>query len=497
MAPITNPARGSADMPDGDANISSAVSRLRHAPPFLLWLPVACLAVLALVIRIRLAGANEFPTVDGVEYMVQARYLLDHGIPPFSCFPPGWPLLISVPLLWLDRSDPMALLRAAQGVNVVAGTLLVLLTFRLLRRRLGYPLALLGMTVMALLPENLILSKGDLSDTTYACGLLVSWLLYEKGRKGSAGLMFGLTYLIRPEAILAGVGLLAHEIRRTRKPPRTMILGLLVPILPYLVFIRLASGAWGLSSKDVALSQSLSAHPGFEYFALIRHNLTALAPLLTGMLGLPLVILACWGLVRARNRWLWMLLPLLPVPLIINPMVPRFWQPYVPFFLLGAGLAGKDLAGRIRTGRPLAAAVLVVLAMGGFYQATRDDMIFVEQDTEAYYGLKDAGTWLRPRVQQKTIIAAYKPYTSFWAGCRFTRLPDEDNTEALVAWVRNSGARYLIVNVLVAHTQRKALDPLLQKPLPKNLADKLELVQLFQYDLVEHNTAVYRVKQTP
>ncbi len=484
-------------MPVGRETISSVTARLRHAPRFLMWLPVAGLAVLALVIRIRLAGANEFPTVDGVEYMVQARYLLDHGRPPFSCFPPGWPLLISVPLLWLDRSDPMALLRAAQGVNVVAGTLLALLTFLLLRRRLGYLLALLGMAVMVLLPENLILAKGDLSDTTYACGLLISWLLYERGRKGSAGLLFGLTYLIRPEAILAGVALSAHEAWRTRKPPRAMILGLLAPVLPYLVFIRAASGTWGLSSKDVALSQSLSAHPGLGYFALIWHNLTALAPLLTGMLGIPLVALACWGLVRARSRWLWMLVPLLPVPLIINPMVPRFWQPYIPFFLLGAGLAGKELTGRIRAGRPLAAAILVVLALGGFYQATRDDMIFVKHDTEAYFGLKDAGTWLRTRVQPETVIAAYKPYTSFWAGCRFTRLPDEDNTEALLAWVRNSGARYLIVNVLVAHTRRKALDPLLQKPLPGHLAAKLELVQLFQYDLVEHNTAVYRLKQTP
>ncbi len=468
-----------------------------RARDLLAWLPVLVLVTVALILRIRLAVANEFPTVDGVQYMHQALYLLAHGRPPFSCFPPGWPALISVPMLWLDKADPMDLLRAAQGVNVAASTLLGLLTFFLLRRRLGYLPALLGLAVMALLPANLILAKGDLSDTTYACGLLVSWLLYDRGRKGASGLLFGLTYLVRPEAIIAAVALLAHETWLRRRPPRAMLLGLMTPVLPYLVFIRTASGTWGLSSKDVALGQSLSAHPGLGYLDLIWSNLRLLAPLLTGMLGLPLVILALWGLIRARSRWLWMLAPLLPVPLIINPMVARFWVPYVPFFLLGAGLAIRELAARFPSRRWPATLLLALLALGGLYQATRDDMIYVKHDTEAFFGLKDAGAWLKPQVDPETIIAAYKPYTSFWAGCRFAKLPDDDNIDALLTWTRNSGARYLIVNVLVTRTLMPVLDPLLQKPLPPRLARRLELVQLFEYDLTEHNTAVYRVKQTP
>ncbi len=460
------------------------------------WLPVALLSCLALIIQWQLATANHFPTVDGTQYMDQARILTTEGRLPFSCFPPGWPLLISVPLLFLNQADPMVLLRTAQGANILLGLVLALTTFLFLRTRLGYWPALVGMAVIILLPENLILAKGDLSEISYASGLMTAWLFFERGRKETSGVFFGLTYLIRPEAIIAAVGLLIHDSLRNRKPSGRMTLGLAIPVLPYLAFIKIASGNWGLSSKDIALTQSLASHPGGDYLHLIIHNLGQLGPLLTGMLGIPLVLLSLWGFWRGRGSWLWLLAPLLPVPLIINPMVVRFWYPYVPVFLLGAGLALLDLKLLLPRGKFLAAGLLIV-TLGGVGYASRDDMIFVRHETEAYYGLKDAGLWLQPMVEPETIIAAYKPYTSFWAGCRFLKFPVEPNTAALVAWAKNHHAEYFIVNVLVAHTTVKALDPLLQKPLPNPYAKELELVQLFQYDIVEQNTAVYRVIKSP
>ena len=77
-----------------------------------------------------------------------------------------------------------------------------------------------------------------------------------------------------------------------------------------------AGGAWDISSKTVALTQSLEAHPGLGYAGLIGANLVKLAPLLTGQLGVPLALLAAYGVVRHRGAWAWLLLPLASVPLV-------------------------------------------------------------------------------------------------------------------------------------------------------------------------------------
>lgn len=472
-----------------DRNTSTTLLDSRWLAPGLL----AAILAAALLLRIRFASLNEWPTVDGVNYLDQARQLLTTGRTSFSCFPPGWPLLIAAPLAFLDEGDPLQVFRAAQAANVACGALLPLLAYLALKPSLGRWWSLAGSAILAFLPQNVILSKGDLSEMSFSCGLLGSWLLYRRRSWLSAGLLFGFTYLIRPEAVLAGAGLLLHEALRERRIRWRMVVGLAVPILPYLVYVRVAGGAWGLSSKDVALSQSLQAHPGWSYFGLIAANTAKLAPMLPGMLGLPLVILAIVGLAAGRGRWMWMLAPFLPVPFIINPMVVRFWQPYLPFLLLAAGLGAGWIVRRSGGRRWLGAAVATA-ALGCLGIANRDDARWVRPNTEAYYGLRDAGLWLRDRVDQETIIAAYKPYTSYWAGCRFIKIPDEESADLIVSWARNHGAEYIIANVLVTHTLAPGLDPLLQQPLPDRLARRLTLVKLFDYDIVNHNTAVYRIE---
>lgn len=460
------------------------------------WLIVLILAAItigALFLRIRMALINQWPTVDGVYYMGLAKQLVTTGKVAFSCFPPGWPFIISVPLLFLDKDDPLTLFRAAQAANVICGTLLPFLGFMVLRPDLGRRVALLGAAVLAFLPLNIILSKGDLSETSFTCGLLGAWLLFRRRSLLAAGLLFGFTYLIRPEAVLAAIGLTLHQWHADRRIPWPMVVGLAVPILPYLIFIRAASGVWGLSSKDVALSLSLTANPGLSYLGLVASNCAKLAPMLPGLLGLPLVLLATVGLVARRGRWLWMLAPFLPVPFIINPMVVRFWHPLLPFLLLAAGL-GRAWVTRLAGGRSWVAGLAVVLALGGLAVAVRDDLPMVRTNTEAYTGLRDAGSWLSERVNEDTIIAAYKPYTSFWAGCKFIQIPDEDNVDAIISWARNHGAEFLVVNVVVTHSLAPGLDPLLQRTLPERLAKRLTLVQLFEYNIVDQNTAIYRIE---
>jgi len=51
----------------------------------------------------------------------------------------------------------------------------------------------------------------------------------------------------------------------------------------------------------------------------------------------------------------------------------------------------------------------------------------------------------------------------------------------------------MIVNVKVVRHLAPELAPLLNQPLRTGLAQRVTLVKFFEYDLVEHNTVVYRL----
>ena len=470
-----------------------ALPRGRHA--------VALILVLATGLSLRwwAAAANEFPTVDGTQYLDQAWQLCFRGQLIYSCFPPGWPLLAAIPLRFFAADDPHAMLSAAHIANVALGTLSIGLTWLLLRRHLGFGLALAGAALVALLPQNIVLAKSDLSDIAYMCGLLGGWLLLERRRDLPAGLVLGYTYLVRPESALASLGLIAWRWRADRRPPWRLMIGHAALVAPYLVFLRVAGGAWDISSKTIALSQSLDAHPGAAYPALIAANLGLLLPLLTGQLGLPLTLLAAYGTVRHRGAWAWLLLPLASVPLVINPMVVRFWLPYLPVLLLGAGLGALSLArslvARWPARRQMTAALLGLSIAAGLTFAAIDDAPLVRRNTEAYYGLKDAGLWLRGKATPTTLVADYKPYAPYWAGCRFLKYPELGSALDYALWARNQGVEYLVVNVQTVRQYLPGLDGLLVSPLAPELADKLELVHTCFYERVGDNTVVYRVKR--
>jgi hypothetical protein len=457
------------------------------------------LALLVLILaaglglRIWAASHNEFPTVDGVLYLDQTYEMVNNGHLTWSCFPPGWPAIVAAPYVFLDRSDPMSLLRAGQAANVILGVLMPLLAFFLMRPFLGTRLALLGMAILMFLPLNVVYSKNDLSEMSFTCALLGAWLLLRRERLIPAGLIFGFAYLIRPEALLAAGGLGLWLWRRDRRIPWRLIVPLIVVMIPYLIFIRVQTGAFDLTSKTVAVSLSLEAYPGWRYPGLVFSNLGLFLPKLVGLLGIPTVLLALWGMIKGRGAWLWLLAPVLPVPFIINPMDVRFWIPFLPTLLLAAGLGAVHLAGQPWLQARWKQGALLVIILAGLGLAARDDAYWIQRNREAFYGLRDAGAWLRDHTDEDTVVAAYKPYTSFWAGCRFIKYPEDMDAASLVLWARNHGARYMVVNVKVVHHLAKGLDPLLENPLQPHLADKVTLVKLFEYDLVEHNTAIYRI----
>lgn len=469
------------------------------APTRFQWIILVAVLGLALAGRIWLVSRNGFLTVDAVFYLDQTYRLFIDGVLPYSVFPPGWPLIVAVPFAFLDHADPGQLLKAAQGTNALLGTLFALLTFVLLKPRLGPALALAGAVVVAFLPETLVLSKTALSDLSYGCALLGAWLLARRRLDWRAGLLFGLAYLIRPEALLAAAGLGLHQLVRERRVPWSFGLAVLAGLVPYVIFLKVNTGVWSLSGKTVAVTQSLEAHPGLDYLGLVVRNLGVFLPKLPGMVGWPLALLALTGMVARPGRWLWMLAPMLPIPFIINPMVVRFWAPYLPFLLLAAGLGAGWLDEQLQQWQPrltsrLRAALLGGLTVAGLGVAVADDANWVVPNAESFHGLKEAGFWLRERVDHDTVVASYKPFASFWAGCRFIKIPDEDRAESIIAYARNRGATYLVVNVGIVKSLAPALDPLLGSPLPAHLQDKVTLLHLIRFDQVRHTTAIYRIE---
>jgi len=457
------------------------------------------LVLSALALRAVLALGNRFPSVDGVFYMDQARRLLTGGELIFSTFPPGWPLLFTGPLFLLGVDDPIAPLRAAQLVNVVLGTAFGGLVWSVLRPEAGRWIATAGAAVALFLPRLIMASTGDMSDVTYACVIAVCWLLDHRGASLATGLLLGYAYLIRPEALLIAAGLAVLHLVEERRVPWRLLLGFAVLSLPYVLFIHAETGRWSLSSKAVVLDRTLREHPGAAYQSMILDNLRLHLFNLVRLLGLPLVALALTGAVTRPGRWLLYLVPGLLPPLFSIAMVPRFWLPMVPFVLLGAVLGGRWLLSRLfARRRSLGAAALAALAATGVLVASLDDIPEIGRVHEEYAGLRDAGLMLRMHVGPDTQIAAYKPYASFWAGCRHLRVPADMKAGDVVAYCREKGADYLVVNVYIALHFRPGLLDLLESPLPADLRSEVTLVKVFKYPHRDgDNTAVYRIEPRP
>jgi len=463
------------------------------------WTLAILLVLAALVLRIVLVAADRFPSVDGVFYMDQARRLLTEGRLVFSTFPPGWPLFMTIPLLVLGVDDPLAPLRAAQFANVALGTALGGLVWLMLRADAGRRLALAGAAVVLLLPLFIKASAGDMSDVLYACVVVAVWLLDRRGRALATGLLLGYAYLIRPEALLIAGGLALLAVVRDRRVPWRLLLGFALFFAPYVLFVHAETGRWALSSKSVVLERTLGEYPGGAYRTMILDNLRAHLPNLVGLLGLPAIALAAVGAVVRPGRWLIFVIPgMLPVFFSI-PMMSRFWLPMAPFLLIGAVRGGRWLLERLpESRRRLGVWALVGLVLAGTLVASLDEVSGIGDVSETYEGLRDAGLRLRPHVDADTRIAEYKPYASFWAGCGHLRVPADMPISDVIQFCQDEGAGYIVVNVFVARTFRPALLDLLDRPLPSDIRDEVEVVEIFDYpDSFANNTVLFRIQPRP
>ncbi len=472
-------------------------------------LALTAILLAALLLRLWLALRTGYPGFDAVYYLHQARTLVATGELPFGSFAPGWPLLVALGLLPAGAEDPLTVLRVAQLLNVALGVGLVALTHVMLRRHLGTTVALLGAAVLAIQPLAVRLSTGAMSDLLAGVLLAGAWLLLERGRSIRAGLCLGYAYVVRPELILVTGAVAVAELVRTRRVPWRFALAAAACVAPYLVFARVASGQWTLSGKSGFLAAGLADVQQRGLGAVLGENLPELLAGLPAQLGWPLVALAVLGLVVRPGRPLLFMLPVLVLPLFTFRMDPRYWLPYLPFWLLAAGHGGRWLVARVeqasRIGRrdgsgppdpefrQTVIATVVAIAVVGFALRTAPEIRRLPQQEEVFIGLRDAGLWLRERVDRHTVVAGYKPYASYWAGCRFAGYATAAGAGEVLSRSVARGAQYLVVNRYVARFLMPDLAPFLD-PLPTHVLDVITPVQAFTYpDLPGQETLVFRV----
>lgn len=151
-------------------------------------------------------------------------------------------------------------------VSVIAGTLLIVPSYFLIRDFYGRIPAFIGTILIVIHPGLVNSSSWVLTESLYTLvfttGVLVTWCALRDGEARNfffTGLLFGTAYLIKPEAV-GFIGLVLvlmfgaeffgrFRLRFLLKHYSVLLLGFLIFFLPYVVFLHQKTGHFTISQK--------------------------------------------------------------------------------------------------------------------------------------------------------------------------------------------------------------------------------------------------------
>ncbi len=208
-----------------------------HSPRYLKLEDLAylgCLLLLAAIIHYWLVVHTAVPARDSLGYARIAVNIVRPTTPtggPVRHWwevirtaeqPPGYPLAIAAVLACMEplpNELPIQALRAAQGVNALAGTVLVVPLYLLFRMLTGRGGAFAATMLFTVLPVPARITSDGLSEGLYLLTAIsaltaATWAVRRPtvGRFLLAGLLTGLTYLVRPEGLMIGIGAAAMAV---------------------------------------------------------------------------------------------------------------------------------------------------------------------------------------------------------------------------------------------------------------------------------------------
>ena len=232
--------------------------------------------LMAFLIRLFMLRYEYVVTPDGVYYATLGKNLvsgnLREGLSTY--WPPLYPLLVGLSSRIFQNLE-----FAGRLVSVLAGSLLVVPVYFLIRDSYGRDVATVGALLVTIYPSLTYYSTQLLTESTYTLffiiGIVTGWSALSRAKSSTfllTGLLFGCCYLIRPEAI-GYIGLLIiltlttnlfyHQRRFKRMLFNifVLLLGFVFLSFPYILYLRQETGTWMISEK-LGANYSTYRHDG-------------------------------------------------------------------------------------------------------------------------------------------------------------------------------------------------------------------------------------------
>ena len=474
---------------------------------------------------------------DGVFYATLGRKLVSS--PPWqgidAYWSPFYPILIGLSsFIFKDLEF------SARMVSAVMGSILIIPAFFLIREIFKEEVAKLSVILMIFHPRLVIFSQQALTEITYTflvvTGILTGLIAFKKTKIWLfllAGLIFGLSYLTRPEGFLIYILLILwilffpllffkNKQSKNRKGLAllTFSLGFFIFALPYLFFIKKELGYWAISeksgynfytsfrseyqkyglapghvqtshqeSKEIAVKSDKVNYKPFS-FALhhpwivgkkAMKNITRiLFDKIPSSLTYNFALVLLFGIFLKRKRipykkeeiFLCSFVILAILGYSLFAVYNRFFTFLIPLLIAWTVVGLFELERIIgrKWGKYIFFLFLVFPSIFYFSYKAMTKKYDLEH--------KEAGIWLKNNSRKFSVIMSRKPYAAFYSGNLIASIPDESYEEVII-YAKKRKADYLVIDERYIPTTRPQLKFLLN---PYSLPKELKMVYQEEYN---------------
>lgn len=514
------------------------------------------LIILTFIIRIFFLQFQQFITHDGAEYAVLGKNLIaGNGYMSIQgqinlFFSPLYPLFIGIFSLVFKNLE-----LSARLVSLLFGSLLIIPVYFFSRKIYSQKVAVISSLLVAFYWVLIRYSTATLTESTYTfllvCSAFVGYKALIKQTKVLylvSGVLLGLSYLTRPDAIgyvfiLMVLTLIyferdnkqRYEWKKALVCCLILFLSFLAILSPYIVFFHEQTGKWTLGNRDIIntiygenTSDALSfeknvfslTEDGKEIKILMTQNSSLLDYVISNPAGIAsryirnseeqyisyitsifpplLIMLAGIGLfrknwTRERLKKELFIAVIIAYPLLIYPLFhidSRYISPILPFAIVWAANGINELQTWLdensgnKQGRLKQQFPLNNIILIIVILSLLPMMITIYH-TNYPVEHKEAGLWMKDNASPESLILSRDPWVSFYSERIWLPLPYA-NYSQMLTYARYHNATHLIIDKRIGE-----LRPELAFLMDKNEANKNDLQLIYENN--RHNILVYKV----
>lgn len=385
---------------------------------------------------------------------------------------------------------------SSQVISIIAGSMVVFPLFYLARKLFGPRVGYISLGLFIVYPALAISSVSVLPGPFFTFLLITSIYLGSIAIEGKkrysflAGITIGFSFLVRETALLMGavlglwigISALRARDRKALLSPLLFILGVVMVIFPWLVYLRIETGEWVLvpktgynlclyyrfkgavlnkqatgfviteESKDISLARLFIENPSqvirhflVNTWKLYRHILPHLLPLLP--MGLFFLGISDF---RDIRKSLYMFSFFFPF-LVLYPLVAvynNYFIPLLPLSIIWMSRGIEILTSFLKRGAGLCFYFVIFLML--FLSFSADIKFEISKMRRVDNGWsranKEVGIWIREHKEKKRPrILSRKPEPVFFAGGEYVFLPQE-NLERVLKFAHFLSADYIILD---------------------------------------------------